>query len=54
MLRKVSLNENQIKSMEKFTGHPKLRILEMKVNQLEKCDNIANMPMLTELHLSGN
>ena len=40
--------------MAKFTGHPRLRILEMRKNQLTDCAGIACMPNLLELYLTEN
>lgn len=54
MLSKVALNENQIASMEKFTGHPRLRIMELRKNQLTTCLGLSNMENLVELFLTEN
>jgi internalin A len=37
-----------------FSGHPNLRILELKKNKLTDCGGICNMENLEELYLSEN
>jgi len=53
-LFKLNLNENLIATANNFSGHPNLRILELKKNKLTDCGGICNMENLEELYLSEN
>ena len=50
----LTLSTNQISSTLKFSGHPKLKVLDLEKNKLTSFAGIRNMPLLEELIASEN
>ena len=53
-LRKLVLDENEIKSLEHIHGHKNLQSLSVKKNKLKNLKGLDNMDRLEELYLSEN
>jgi len=50
----LNLSSNLIASAAKFTGHPKLKILEIRKNKLTNFNGIKDLPCLEELYAAEN
>lgn len=50
----LSLSTNNIETAANFTGHPKLKILDLKANKLVNLEGIKDMPCLEELYVGEN
>jgi Leucine-rich repeat (LRR) protein len=50
----LNLTGNLISSAMKFTGHPTLRVLELRRNKLTTFAGIKNLPNLQELYAAEN